>query len=141
MIVGFPGETEAQFERLLAFIPEAKFERLGAFAYSPEEGTVAAELPDQIPDEEKQLRLDRLMMAQQAVSMDYNESRIGQVCEVLVEDFDEEAGRYVARSQFETPESDGVIFLESEEEIAPGTYLTARITGADAYDLYAEVVK
>ena len=141
MIVGFPGETQEQFERLLAFIKEARFERLGAFTYSPEEGTPAAEMPDQIPEEEKQLRLDQLMMLQQGVSMDYNESRIGEVCEVLVEDFDAEAGKYVARSERESPESDGVIFLESAEEIAPGTYLTARITGADAYDLYGEVVK
>ena len=141
MIVGFPGETQEQFERLLAFIREARFERLGAFTYSPEEGTPAAEMPDQIPEEEKQLRLDQLMMLQQGVSMDYNESRIGEVCEVLVEDFDAEAGKYVARSERESPESDGVIFLESADEIAPGTYLTARITGADAYDLYGEVVK
>ena len=89
MIVGFPGETDAQFQTLLDFVREAKFERLGAFTYSAEEGTPAARMPDQIPEETKNARLDQLMMLQQAISMDFNESRVGTTCEVLVEGFDE----------------------------------------------------
>ena len=141
MIVGFPGETQAQFESLLRFVREARFERLGAFAYSPEEGTAAAEMDGQVPEEEKQLRLDQLMMLQQSVSMEYNESRVGEETEVLVEDWNEEAGRYVARSERESPESDGVILLKSDMPLEPGAYVRARITDADAYDLYGEVIE
>lgn len=137
MIVGFPGETDAQFQTLLDFVREARFDRLGAFTYSPEEGTPAAVMPDQIDEEVKNLRLDQLMMLQQSVSMELNEARIGSVCEVLVDGFDE--GRPYGRSLLEAPESDGCIWLTSDQPLVPGTYVTAKITGADAYDLYAEV--
>jgi len=139
MIVGFPGETQEQFETLLSFVKEARFERLGAFTYSPEEGTPAAEMPDQLEEEEKLLRLDQLMMLQQAVSMEINEARIGTECEVLVDGFDE--GRCYGRSIYEAPESDGCIWLNSDRELVPGTYVRVRITEADAYDLYAEVIE
>ena len=139
MIVGFPGETQDQFEELLAFVKEAKFERLGAFTYSPEEGTPAARMENQIPEEEKTLRLDQLMMLQQAVSMDYTESRIGTECEVLVEGYDEDG--WYGRSIWEAPESDGCIHILTEEELTPGDYIRVKITGADAYDLTAEVIK
>ena len=134
MIVGFPGETDAQFQTLLDFVREAKFERLGAFTYSAEEGTPAARMPDQIPEETKNARLDQLMMLQQAISMDFNESRVGTTCEVLVEGFDEETGRFYGRSILEAPESDGCIWLEGED-YAPGEYVSVAITGAEAYDL------
>ena len=139
MIVGFPGETQEQFEELLDFVKEARFERLGAFTYSPEEGTAAARMENQIPEEEKQLRLDQLMMLQQAVSMDYTESRIGTECEVLVEGYDEDG--WYGRSIWEAPESDGCIHIETDEELTPGDYIRVKITGADAYDLTAEVIK
>ena len=134
MIVGFPGETDAQFQTLLDFVREAKFERLGAFTYSAEEGTPAARMPDQIPEETKNARLDQLMMLQQAISMDFNESRVGTTREVLVEGFDEETGRFYGRSILEAPESDGCIWLEGED-YAPGEYVSVAITGAEAYDL------
>ena len=134
MIVGFPGETDAQFQTLLDFVREAKFERLGAFTYSAEEGTPAARMPDQIPEETKNARLDQLMMLQQAISMDFNESRVGTTCEVLVEGFDEETGRFYGRSILEARESDGCIWLEGED-YAPGEYVSVAITGAEAYDL------
>lgn len=137
MIVGFPGETDAQFQTLLDFVREARFDRLGAFTYSPEEGTPAAAMPDQLDEEVKNLRLDQLMMLQQSVSMEINEARIGTTCEVLVDGFDE--GRPYGRSLLEAPESDGCIWLSSDQPLVPGTYVTAKITGADAYDLYAEV--
>lgn len=134
MIVGFPGETDAQFQTLLDFVREAKFERLGAFTYSAEEGTPAARMPDQIPEETKNARLDQLMMLQQAISMDFNESRVGTTCEVLVEGFDGETGRFYGRSILEAPESDGCIWLEGED-YSPGEYVSVAITGAEAYDL------
>ena len=140
MIVGFPGETDQQFQTLLDFVKEARFDRLGAFTYSAEEGTAAANMPDQIDEAVKQQRLDQLMMLQQAVSMDINQARVGSKCEVLVDGFDEEAGRYYGRSLLEAPESDGCIWLETDRTLTPGEYVHVRITGADAYDLEGEVL-
>lgn len=139
MIVGFPGETQDEFEELLQFVKDARFDRLGAFTYSPEEGTAAAEMPDQIDEDEKTLRLDQLMMLQQSVSMEINESRIGSTCEVLMDGFDE--GRPYGRSLLEAPESDGCIWLEADRELVPGEYVQVEITGADAYDLYGKVAE
>ena len=139
MIVGFPGETDAQFEELAQFVKEARFDRLGAFTYSPEEGTPAAIMPDQIDEEVKQTRLDQLMMLQQAVSMENNEARIGTTCEVLVEGRDEDG--WYGRSIYEAPESDGCIRLFGADELTPGEYIMAKIVDADAYDLTAEVIK
>ncbi|MBQ3574244.1 MAG: 30S ribosomal protein S12 methylthiotransferase RimO [Clostridia bacterium] len=139
MIVGFPGETDEQFEELAQFVKEARFDRLGAFTYSPEEGTPAAIMPGQIDEEVKQTRLDQLMMLQQAVSMENNEARIGTECEVLVEGRDEDG--WYGRSIYEAPESDGCIRLIAEGELTPGEYIMAKIVDADAYDLTAEVIK
>ncbi len=139
MIVGFPGETEQQFAELCDFIKEARFDRLGAFTYSPEEGTRAAVMPDQIDEETKLRRLDQLMMLQQAISMELMEARIGSICEVLVEGQDEYG--WYGRSIHEAPESDGCIHLNAQRELTPGEYIQARITGADAYDLTAEVIE
>lgn len=137
MIVGFPGETQEQFETLLEFVKEAKFERLGAFTYSPEEGTKAAVMEDQVDEDEKVLRLDQLMMLQQSVSMEVNEERIGTTVEVLVDGYED--GRPYGRSILEAPESDGCIWLTADRELTPGEYVQATITNADAYDLYATV--
>ena len=138
MIVGFPGETEEQFTELLQFVKDARFDRLGAFTYSPEEGTKAAVMPNQIDEDVKIERLDQLMMLQQAISMELLEQRIGETCEVLVEGRDEDG--WYGRSIREAPESDGCIHLITERELIPGSYIQARITGADAYDLTAEVL-
>lgn len=132
-IVGFPGETEEEFEELLDFVKEIQFDRLGAFTFSPEEGTAAAEMPDQIPEDVKQERLDRLMTLQQAISYERNQQRVGQVCEVLVEGF--EGLTYYGRSMLEAPEIDGSVFFISERELKPGEYVKVRITGAQEYDL------
>jgi len=139
MIVGFPGETDAQFEELAQFVKEARFDRLGAFTYSPEEGTPAAIMPDQIDEEVKQTRLDQLMMLQQAVSMENNEARIGTECEVLVEGCDEDG--WYGRSIYEAPESDGCIRIFGKDELTPGEYIMVKIVDADAYDLTAEVIE
>ena len=138
MIVGFPGETEEQFEELLQFVKDARFDRLGAFTYSPEEGTKAAVMPNQIDEDVKIERLDQLMMLQQSISMELLEQRIGETCEVLVEGRDEDG--WYGRSIREAPESDGCIHLITERELIPGSYIQARITAADAYDLTAEVL-
>ena len=138
MIVGFPGETDAQFEALCEFVKWARFRRLGAFAYSPEEGTKGASMSGQIDEEVKQKRLDALMMLQQGISLELNEARIGETCELLVEG--QEDGEYIARSLLEAPEVDGVVRLASQERIAMGSYVKAHIIGADAYDLQARLV-
>ncbi len=141
MIVGFPGETDQQFKTLLDFVKEARFDRLGAFTYSAEEGTPAAAMPGQIDEDVKQARLDQLMMLQQSISMEINQARIGSTCEVLVDGFDEESGRFYGRSLLEAPESDGCIWLGGASALTPGEYVDVRITGADAYDLEGEVVE
>ncbi|MBR1560859.1 MAG: 30S ribosomal protein S12 methylthiotransferase RimO [Clostridia bacterium] len=140
MIVGFPGETDAQFETLLDFVKWAQFDRLGAFTYSAEEGTAAAKMPDQIDEDVKQARLDQLMMLQQAVSMERNQARIGTECEVLVDGYDDDEGRFYGRSLLEAPESDGCVWLAADRDLTPGEYVQVKITGADAYDLEGEVL-
>ena len=133
MIVGFPGETDEQFETLMDFVKQTRFDRLGAFTYSPEDGTAAAEMPDQIDEEVKNRRLDALMMTQQAISYENNRARIGTKCEVLVEGMED--GVFYGRSQMESPEADGVIKLVSNRELVPGEYINVTITDCDAYDL------
>ena len=136
MIVGFPGETEEAFRELLQFVKEARFDRLGAFTYSPEEGTPGAAMPDQVDEQVKQRRLDELMTLQQGISLEENTARVGEVCEVLCEGAEE--GMYVGRSIREAPESDGVIRFTAARNVTPGEYLNVKITGADAYDLFGE---
>lgn len=138
MIVGFPGETQAQFAQLLRFVKEAEFDRLGAFAYSREEDTVGATLPGQVSQEVKQRRLDQLMTLQQGISLQLNQRRVGEVCEVLCEG--EEDGQFVGRSIREAPESDGVIRFRCAVPVGAGAFVSVKITGADAYDLFGEVV-
>lgn len=140
MIVGFPGETDAQFETLLDFVKDARFDRLGAFTYSPEEGTPAEKMPGQIDEDVKRARLDQLMMLQQSIAMEVNQARVGTACEVLVDGFDEETGRFYGRSLLEAPESDGCIWLAADRELTPGEYVDVEITGAEAYDLEGRVV-
>lgn len=135
LIVGFPGETEEQFRELLDFVEETGFDRLGAFAYSPEEGTPAAKMPDQVPDEIKQERLDRLMSLQQKISLQRNRDRIGSVEQVLVTDTDGQ-GNVLGRSSREAPETDGEIYVSCEKarpEI--GQFIPVKILSAEEYDL------
>ena len=138
LMVGFPGETDALFERMLRFIEEHPFDRIGAFAFSPEEGTAAAGMPDQVPEEVKQERLARLMETQQAISRARNQRRIGQVTEVLVEGFD--GARAYGRSHAEAPDVDGRIYLEQTGRIPAGSYVQAKLTRAEEYDMIGELV-
>ncbi len=139
MIVGFPGETEEEFEELLEFVKETRFDRLGAFAYSPEENTPAAAMPEQIDEAVKQERLDRLMTLQQQISAEVMRSRVGETGEVLVEGF--RHGRYYGRSLMEAPEVDGKVLFTSQKKLKPGEYVTVHITGASEYDLNGEAVQ
>ena len=136
IIVGFPGETEEQFQELLDFLPEAEFDRLGAFTYSPEECTPAAKMPDQIPEEVKAERLDRLMKRQAAIARKKNQARVGTVEKVLVTDRNAR-GEILGRSQREAPETDGEIIFTAGESKMPsvGDFVDVRIEKASTYDL------
>ena len=133
-IVGFPGETEADFEQLMDFTSEIGFDRMGAFTFSPEEDTKAFDLPGQVPEEVKQERLDRLMTLQAGISLSRNRARVGTEEKVLV------CEGLTGRSEAEAPDADGVLRLVSRDTLEPGTFVTARITQADTYDLTAEVL-
>lgn len=139
MMVGHPGEGENEFNELLAFIREAGFERLGAFAYSEEEGTYGAgHFKDEVPAEIKQSRLDALMELQRNVSLDFNRSRVGSVEKVIVDDYVD--GILVCRSRFESPDVDGEILVKYDGADAGelvGNFIDVRIEGADEYDLIA----
>ena len=141
IIVGFPGETEEQFQELLDVLGEAEFDRLGAFAYSPEEDTPAARLPDQIPEEIKQERLDRLMTMQSAISLRRNQARVGTEEKVLVTDVAED-GFILGRSHREAPETDGEIVFTRKGKPVPeiGSFVNVKITQADTYDLMGEML-
>lgn len=140
LITGFPGESTEQHEEMLAFIDEMEFERLGAFTYSPEEGTKAAEYPDQIEEETKKQWLDDIMTLQQEVSYDNNQEMIGRELIVLIEGYLYEEDIYIGRSYREAPGVDGYIFVSAEEEIVSGEYVPVRITEANEYDLIGEVI-
>ena len=145
MIVGHPGEGKRDFNELLEFAKEARFERLGAFKYSEEEGTYGAEnLKDSISSRVKQERLDELMTIQSEISFEFNQSRVGSEIDVIVDDFVD--GVYVCRSEFESPEVDGEILVRHDSavmgDVDPysliGEFIKVRVIGADEYDLIAE---
>ena len=138
LMVGFPGETQEDFDELMDFVREAKFDRMGAFTFCPEEGTLAAQMPDQIDEGVKQARYDALMTLQHGISLAQNRARVGTTCRVLVEK--KRGKRYVGRSEFEAPEIDGSIYFGSETPCAIGEFVNVRITGARAYDLMGERV-
>ena len=141
LIAGFPGETEEEFEELCEFVNETKFDRLGCFAYSAEEGTPAALLPDQIDDDEKQRRADIIMETQMIISDRLNQERLDEDIEVVVEGWDRYGECYYGRSYAEAPEIDGKIFFSSESPLAVGEYVTVHINDTMDYDLLGEVIK
>ena len=148
MIVGHPGEGKRDFNELLEFVKEARFERLGAFTYSEEEGTYGAEyFRDSISARVKQERLNELMTLQSEISLSYNQSRVGSELEVIVDDFTD--GVFVCRSEFESPEVDGEILVKYDSSVCAdvdpysliGEFIKVRVTGADEYDLIAEIIE
>lgn len=138
-IVGFPGETEDDFEQLMDFTREIRFDRMGAFAFSPEEDTAAEKMPGQIPEAVKQERLDRLMKLQADISLERNQLRIGKTEKVLITGHD--GMTYLGRSQFEAPDADGQISVLCDHALTEGDFAKVRITGATTYDLTGEVVE
>ena len=136
-IVGFPGETEEDFEELMDFTRRIRFDRMGAFAYSAEEDTPGAEMPDQIPEEIKQQRLDRLMALQAEISRELNEARVGKTYKTLVTGHD--GLTYIGRTEMEAPDSDGEVHFFAERELSEGEFVNVVITRADTYDLYGEI--
>jgi ribosomal protein S12 methylthiotransferase len=136
-IVGFPGETEEEFEELLEFVAETGFDRAGAFKYSREEGTPAGAMTDQIPEEIKEERYERLMQVQSEVSLGKNESLVGSIHEGFVEG--RENGNYIARIASQAPEVDGLTYVKRSKPLDTGDLVRIKITGADIYDLYGEI--
>jgi len=137
IIVGFPGETEKDFKELLKFIKDTKFERLGAFRYSREEGTKAYHLPRQVPESVKSERFNQVMSSQQAVSQEANQRFIGKKLRVLIDE--PSGGCYIGRSQFDAPEVDGVVYVHSKSKHKSGDFVNLRVTDTLEYDLVGEV--
>ena len=136
-IVGFPGETEEEFEELLDFIEAAQLDRVGAFKYSPIEGAAANALPDHVDPHEQEDRLARLMYLQEEISAEKLATKVGKTMQVLVDDVDDEGS--VARSAADAPEIDGLVYINGED-LAVGEFVTVRITDSDEHDLWGEVV-
>lgn len=140
LMVGHPGETEADFEELKAFVKEVRFDRMGAFAYSEEEGTYAAkQYKDEIPQEVKQQRLDELMALQQEISAELSSAKIGKEFKVIIDR--KEGEYYVGRTQFDSPEVDPeVLIADTGKRLYTGRFYQVRVTDADDFDLYAEII-
>ena len=139
-IVGFPGETQEDFFELYEFVNEAKFEKLGVFKYSKEEGTPASRLPDQVHPKTKQARLDKIMSLEQQISKIKLEEKIGNTYEALVDGFSED-GKYIcARSYMDIPNEDGTIFIKNNHKVKPGEFINCKITAVRNYDLIGEII-
>ena len=139
LMVGHPGETEQDFEELIRFVKDIRFERMGAFAYSHEEGTYAYQhYKDEIPQEVKQDRLDYLMRVQEGISADVNASKVGQTFRVIVDR--EEEDFYVGRTQYDSPEVDPEILISKDTPLSPGSVYQVKVIDAQAFDLYGKVL-
>ena len=139
MLVGFPGETEDDFEELKAFVEEQEFGRLGVFPYSEEDGTYAAEkFKDRLDQETKQERADEIMEIQQQISAELNRDKVGKVFKVIIDR--NEGDYYIGRTEFDSPEVDGEVLIRTKEELQKGNFVQVKVTGAEDYDLYAELL-
>ena len=139
-MVGFPGETEQDFVELCEFVKEARFDRFGAFTFSAEEGTAAAEMEDQIDEQVKQDRYDTLMQTQLTVSEELSADKIGQTLTVLCDGYDTVAEIHYGRSYADAPDVDGRVYFKSNKRIAPGTFCEVKITEALDYDVVGEII-
>jgi ribosomal protein S12 methylthiotransferase len=137
-IVGFPGETEQEFEELLQFLSEAQMDRVGCFAYSPVKGAVANDLPDAVPEEIKQERLARFMEHQAKISAERLQNRVGRIETVLIDEVVEEGA--VARSKSDAPEIDGQVFIDGATHLKVGDFVEVEIEEADEYDLWGKLL-
>lgn len=139
LITGFPGETEEDHEELMEFVDTMEFDRLGVFTYSPEEGTPAYKLPEQIEEEVKEDRRDEIMELQQEIAFDKANEKIGQVLTVMIEGKVADENAYVGRTYMDAPGVDGMIFVNTLEELMSGDFVKVRVTGAYEYDLIGEI--
>ena len=139
LMVGHPGETEEDFEELMQFVKDAKFERMGAFSYSEEEGTYAAKkYKDEIDDDTKQDRLDAIMRIQERVALESNLSKVGQTLKVIIEK--EEDDYYIGRTEFDSPEVDPEVMIKNDVELEIGAFYNVKITDAETFELFGEVI-
>ena len=140
LITGFPGETEEQHEELIEFVDEMEFDRLGVFTYSPEEDTPAEKMPDQIDEEVKEERQAELMELQQEIAFDNAERMIGREVLVMIEGKVADENAYVGRTYRDAPNVDGLIFINTDEELLSGDFARVKVTGALEYDLIGELL-
>ena len=140
LITGFPGETEEDFETLMDFVYDMSFERLGVFTYSAEEGTRAADMPNQIDDEIKQSRRDAIMQMQQDITFDYMSSLKGNIMKILIEGYIADEDIYVGRTYMDAPNIDGLVFVNSDKNHMSGDIIIGEIKASDGYDLIADEV-
>jgi len=138
MIVGYPGETEEEFQELLDFVKESRFDRLGAFTYSPEEDTPAFVIEDNISEDEKMDRLNRLMELQEEISFEKNEEKIGRTLKVIIDR--KEGAEYYGRTEYDSPEVDNEVIIETNNKLIVGDFYKVKITGAEAFDLRGEII-
>ena len=139
LIVGFPGETEEDFNELYEFVKETKFDRLGAFKYSPEDGTAASILPDQIDESIKDERLNKIMLLQQDISKELLKNKIGNIYDCIIENVTDDGQYFIARSYMDVPSEDGVIYVKFTDNIAINEYVKIKITDSNEYDLFGKI--
>jgi ribosomal protein S12 methylthiotransferase len=138
LIAGFPGETEKDIEDTKSFLEKHRFDRVGVFTYSHEEGTSAFELTDNIPQEEKERRAEEIMEVQQQISYEKNQEKLGDIFKVLIDK--KEAGRYIGRTEFDSVEVDNEVIIAADKKLVIGDFKQVKITKAYDYDLEGEVV-
>ena len=134
LIVGFPGETEEDYDQLVDFVEDERFARLGVFAYSQEEGTEAGEREDQIDEDTKEVRVDGIMRRQLDISLEYNQEKVGKTFEVIVDEIDED-GSYIGRTRYDAPEIDNSVIFTSSKDLKPGDIVNVMVNDAFDYDL------
>ncbi len=137
LIVGYPGETREEFEELKEFVRTSQFDRMGCFAYSPEEGTAAYDLPDDVSEEEKLRRVDELMSLQEEISLIKNRARVGKTYRCLVDRI--EGGNIVARTEYDSPEVDDEVIVKDNGKVSPGDFIQVKIVAAEEHDIYGEI--
>lgn len=144
LIVGFPGETKKDFEELKKFVEQAKFDKLGAFMYSKEEGTPAAKLTNQVHGNTKKARYHQIMKLQQEISKQNLEKKLNQECEVLIEDISFDGKYYIGRTKQDVPEIDGLVYIKTEnlqEQSMIGQFKMCKVVGISNYDVMAEFLR
>ena len=138
LIAGFPGETPEDVEELKSFLQRQRFDRVGIFTYSHEEGTSAWGLADDVPADEKERRAQEVMEVQQEISYELNQQKVGKVFKTIIDK--KEAGRYLGRTEFDSVEVDNEVVVQSSKKLVPGDFVQVRITKAYDYDLEGEVI-